>query len=155
MKPANVVILAIIVVLFAACAASKKNRVTKAAPAPVVAAVPPAAPITKLPDPPTSSVLNPYLFSKPADGIYAPGSEELNAIEPQYKGLTIDRLKAGYVLYAQGACTNCHHAKPIYPIKTSDWAGIIDDMAGKAMLTDVQKDAVYMYVMSIKATQPK
>ncbi|PQJ10802.1 hypothetical protein CJD36_012595 [Flavipsychrobacter stenotrophus] len=158
MKLSQIAVVAMVTFIFAACAASKKkHKIAPPAPpvAPAVTSVP-AKPIPdKSPDAPASSPASPFLFSKPADGIYAPGNDELAAIEPQYKGLKLEKLKEGYVLYAQGACTNCHNAKPIYPIPTSEWGGIIDDMSEKAMLTSAQKDAVYKYVLSIKATQPK
>ena len=149
---------AMVVFIFAACAVSKKKHkiaAPAASAAPAVTSVPAKPAPDKLPDARTNSPANPFLFSKTADGIYAPGNDELAAIEPQYKGLKLEKLKEGYVLYAQGACTNCHDAKPIYPIATGDWSGIIADMSQKAMLTDGQKDAVYKYVLSIKATQPK
>ena len=158
MKLSQIVLVAMVTFIFAACAASKKkHKMAPPAPpaAPAVTSVPAKPAPDKLPDAAASSPASPFLFSKPADGIYAPGNDELAAIEPQYKGLKLEKLKEGYVLYAQGTCINCHNAKAIYPIPTSEWGGIIDDMSEKAMLTSAQKDAVYKYVLSIKATQPK
>lgn len=63
-------------------------------------------------------------------------------------------LQKGYSIYT-GACTNCHGTKNIYKHNENEWKEIIDDMALKAALNADQKDAVYMYVLSIKATQVK
>jgi glutaredoxin len=98
---------------------------------------------------------SPFLFANPANGIYAPGNEELTAIQAQYKDVTLDKLKEGHAIYTQGACTNCHGAKNIYDLAEVQWKSILDDMAQKAEISDAQKDAVYKYVLSIKAMQPK
>ncbi len=145
MKTTQIVLIAIAVLLFAACAGTKKSIQPQAnavsatkedvakANVPIVAIAP----------------------AKHADGIYAPGSEELTAIKAQYSDVTLDKLTQGYVLYSQGACVNCHSAQAIYNFTATDWKGIIDDMANKAQLSVIQKDAVYKYVLSIKATQKK
>lgn len=127
------VLLAVLIV--AACSASKKatTPTVSAPPAPAV----PAAPVAKA-----------------ANGVFAPGNEELTAIQAKYKDVTMHTLTDGYAIYT-GTCTGCHGAKSIYKRPEDAWRGIIDDMALKAKITDVQKDAVYKYVMAIKATQPK
>lgn len=91
--------------------------------------------------------------TKPADGIYAPGSEELTAIQAQYKDVTLEQLQEGHTIYTTGACIKCHGAKNIYKREEAKWKDIIEDMAKKAKISDVQKDAVYKYVLAIKATQ--
>ena len=67
----------------------------------------------------------------------------------------MDKLKEGHTLYTAGACINCHNAKNIYRYNEEQWKGIIDNMAIKAHINDTQKDAVYKYVLAIKATQNK
>jgi mono/diheme cytochrome c family protein len=126
------------VLIIAACSSAKKSSssTTSTAPAPTT---------------PTAATLP----AKPANGIYAPGNEELVAIQEQYKEVTLDQLKEGYFLYAKGACVNCHGAKNIYLFGEAHWNTIIEDMAPKARISDAQKDAVYKYVLSIKATQPR
>ncbi len=93
--------------------------------------------------------------AKPANGIYPPGDEELTAVQATYKTATIQQLKDGHELYTKTACIQCHDAKNIYKRDTFQWRGIIDDMAKRANISDAQKDAVYLYVMAIKAAQPK
>lgn len=90
---------------------------------------------------------------KSTDGIYPPGNAELNAIKIQYADLTLEKLKEGHLLYSQGVCINCHAAQNIYTYGESQWKQIMDNMALKARITDAQKDAVYKYVLAIKAAK--
>jgi hypothetical protein len=119
-------------IIVAACHSTKKNK-TSEAPAPVANA--PAGP------------------ARSSDGIFEPGEPELNALIGKYPDLSLQTLKNGHALYT-GECTRCHGAKNIYRIETERWPGIIENMAHKAKFNDVQKDAVFKYVMSVKATQP-
>jgi hypothetical protein len=41
----------------------------------------------------------------------------------------------------------------IYPYSEDRWKGIVDTMAMRSQLSAEYKDAVYKYVLSIKATQ--
>lgn len=122
------------VLIVAACSASKKTSTSTAS------APPHPAPVTPV--------------AKPASGVFSPGNEELTAIQAKYNDVTMRTLTDGYAIYT-GTCTGCHGAKSIYKRPEEAWRGIIDDMAIKAKISDVQKDAVYKYVMAIKATQPK
>ncbi len=88
-------------------------------------------------------------------GIFEPGMDELTAIQVKHKDATLDQLKEGYLLYTQGACISCHEAKNIYNREEWRWEGIIDNMAAMAKLSAMQKDAVYKYVLAIKATQKR
>lgn len=124
--------------IIAACSTSKK------ASAP--AATAPAQPST----PATTS-----FYIKPLKGVPEPGEKELTAIQGQYKEATIEQLKQGHVLYTQGACVDCHNAKNIYRYPEAEWKGIMDEMAKKAKISDTEKDAVYKYVLAVKATEPK
>lgn len=131
----SIIILAIMIV---ACGTSKKNAV-------------PPNPSAKNQE----TIALPLVLAKPANGVYAPGNEELTAIQTQYKETTLEQLQEGHQLYTNGACVNCHGAKGIYQYDELAWKGIINDMAKKARITLEQKDAVYKYVLAIKATQPK
>lgn len=133
MKTNTIALIIISIVAFSAC---KSSKTTTSSNSPV----------------PQASVNSP---KKSETGIYSPGNEELTAIQMQYKEVTIDKLKEGYSLYAEGACTKCHGPKNIYKRDVAEWKSIVDRMAQKAKITDEQKDAVYKYVLSIKATQPK
>jgi hypothetical protein len=135
MKATRIAQVLIPALMIAACNASKKS-VTSA----------------------TSSTPSPapsFVYVKPATGIHPPGNEELTAIQLRFKDVTLNKLKEGYNIYTEGACVNCHGAKNIYNREEALWKGIMDDMAPKAKITDAQKDAVYQYVLSIKATQLK
>ena len=100
-------------------------------------------------------------FVKPYNGIYDPREEELIALQAQYKSatlendVTLERLKEGYFIYAKGACTKCHEALNIYYIDPFRWGFICDNMSLKAALTPTQKQAVYQYVLAIKAAKSK
>ncbi|MDF2438441.1 MAG: hypothetical protein K0Q95_2817 [Bacteroidota bacterium] len=97
---------------------------------------------------------NSYLFNKPT-GIKVPGNEDLSAIQLRYPDVTLQKLSEGHVIYSQGACVSCHAAQSIYNYGEEQWKKIIDDMSFRANISDEQKDAVYKYVMAMKATQPK
>lgn len=89
---------------------------------------------------------------KPRNGVYAPGNDELAAIQKQYPNASMGKLQEGYSIYT-GACTGCHGTKNIYRYSEVKWKEILDEMAPKAKLYGLQKDAVYQYVLAIKATQ--
>lgn len=124
------------VAIIVACKTSKKTTST--------AATTPAQPATPS---------TPAVASKPANGVYAPGNEELVARQTKYPDATLDKLKEGYALYTQGPCTNCHGAKNIYAGSDVHWKPVIDNMSEKARLTESQKDAVFKYVMAIRAAK--
>ncbi|MES2689436.1 MAG: hypothetical protein V4658_03480 [Bacteroidota bacterium] len=138
MKPTKLTLLAIGAMIIAAACGSSKKIVTPAVPSTPVVAAPPVTPL---------------LFLKPANGIYAPGDEELAAIQVQDSTVTLDQLKEGYTIYAQGACIKCHEAQNIYRYNETQWKGIVDNMALKAMMPLAQKEAVYKYVLAIKAVK--
>lgn len=125
------------VITITACSTAKKNAV------PTVSS------------PPPSTNTFPFAFPKTENGIYAPGDKELTAIREQYKEVTMDQLKEGHVIYTAGACIQCHGPMDIYKYGETQWKGIVEDMAQKARISDAQKEAVYKYVLAIKATQPK
>lgn len=89
---------------------------------------------------------------KPKNGVFAPGNDEVAAIQKQFPDASMGKLQEGYSIYT-GSCTGCHKAKNIYRFTTEEWKKIIDKMAPKAKLNGLQKDAVYQYVLAIKATQ--
>ncbi|MES2133326.1 MAG: cytochrome c [Bacteroidota bacterium] len=147
MKKTTFTLLAITTLIIAACHSSKKS--TTSTTAATTATVPATATA------PTNTITaGPALPPKSKNGIFAPGNEELIAIQAKYKEVTMQTLTDGHAIYT-GVCTNCHGAKSIYNRAEDRWKGIIDDMALEAKLTEVQKDAVYKYVLAIKATQPK
>lgn len=124
--------------MIVACSTSQKNAL-------------PANPSAKNQE----TIAVPLVAAKPANGIYAPGNEELTAIQTQYKETTLEQLQEGHQLYTNGACVNCHGAKGIYQYDALAWKDIVTEMAKKARITAAQKDAVYKYVLAIKAVQPK
>lgn len=102
-----------------------------------------------------SGPVGPLVAVRSKEGINPPGDEELVAIQAQFPEATMTKLNEGHELYAKTACLGCHNAKSIYKRDVSEWKDIIDDMSARAKLTASQKDAVYKYVLAIKATQPK
>lgn len=136
MKKTKITLIAFTALIIAACSSTKKSSKSTASSAPASTT--------------TTASKSLFLFANPA-----PGNEELIAIQTQYKDVTLDKLKEGHAIYTQGACTNCHDAKNIYILEEAEWKNILDDMAQKAEISDIQQDAVYKYVLSIKAMQPK
>jgi hypothetical protein len=100
-----------------------------------------------------NSAPSPTLVYRP--GTYAPGNEELVAIQKKYQDATMEQLNEGHILYTQSACIGCHNAKDIYKYNEVQWVGLIDDMAFRARISPRQKDALTKYVFAIKANQPK
>ncbi len=141
MKRTKITLVVIIAIIIVSCSISKKNLPTKTAEV----SAPPVA---------VKQPTNTFLL-KPANGIYEPGNEELKAIQLQYKETTLQQLKYGHAIYTEGACIKCHDALNIYVYNEMKWKTIVDDMAIKAKISDEQKDAVYKYVLAIKAAQPK
>ena len=137
MKTTHTIVIVMLAGIIAACSTSKKNTTVVAPVASEQASVTPLA------------------IAKPANGVYAPGAEELTAIQTKHKEVTMEKLKEGYTLYAEGACVRCHGTKNIYSFNEEQWKYIIDDMAIKSRISDEQKDAVYKYVLAIIAVQPK
>lgn len=134
-------IISVFVLIIAACHSSKKTTSTASAPTPVAVTVPSADPVPAV------------ASSKPADGIYEPGEEELKAVQPRFADLTVAKLKEGYTLYALSACVSCHKAQNIYKYDEMQWAMIIERMAIEAKLTKSQKEAVFKYVVAIKSAK--
>ena len=142
MNKTKVTLIIITAIIITACSSHKKSTTTTTT----------TSTSSTSPSPNTPSTNS---FAKRSTGIYAPVNEELTAIQVQYKDVTLDKLKDGYSIYTEGACINCHRAKNIYVHGESQWKTIIDDMALRANISDAQKDAVYKYVLAIKALQPK
>lgn len=133
MKSTQIISIAL-AALFMACGTSKKSTTT----------------VTKTPEP----ISNNLVLPAPSNTNYAPGEAELNAIKTQFSDITMANLNEGYTIYSKGACIKCHESENIYKYNEESWKKIIDNMSKKAYLNPEQKDAVYKYVMSIKATQP-
>lgn len=82
-----------------------------------------------------------------------PGDAELKAIQVKYADVSMQTLNDGYAIYS-GPCTKCHGQKDIFSRSEQSWKHEIDEMAPKAKITDVQKDALWKYVLAMKATHP-
>ncbi len=150
-------ILAIAVIIIAACNSTKKSSTSAASTTSTVksAATPTLATSTETLATPAAPSSNMYLPMRPVNGSVPPGNQELMAIQKQYSEVTMEKLKEGHAIYSTGACIKCHGTDNIYNYSEARWASIIDDMAQRANITAEQKDAVYKYVLSVKALQPK
>ena len=136
MKIFKISSLAAAVLIVAACHSTKKTETTASTPA---APETPAAPVSEA--------------VKSKNGVFAPGEEQVTAVQMKHPGATLANLTEGYKLYT-GACTNCHGTKSIYRIAEAKWPAIINDMAYEAKLTATEKEALTKYIFAIKATQP-
>lgn len=81
-----------------------------------------------------------------------PGDAEVKAILPRFADVTLQTLNDGYTVYT-GPCTNCHGKKDIFSRSEEHWQSAIDRMAPKAGITDKQKDALWKYVLAMKASR--
>jgi hypothetical protein len=131
----------------AACTSSQK---TATAPTPSTPVNPPAEG-GSVSDPWGNS--NAMASTELPKGVFAPSMADLAAIQPHFKDVSMEQLNEGFNLYTTGACINCHNAKNISRHSVSEWKPIMDDMAEKAQLNPSQKEAVYRYVIGIKATE--
>lgn len=134
MTTTKILILAISAIIIAACSTSKKTTSTSSSESSATSSTP--------------------MVLLRTTGLQAPGNEELVAIQAKFADVTLDKLKQGYELYTNGACINCHSANNIYNYGEAQWKDLVENMAYKARISDTEKDAVYKYVLSIKATQP-
>lgn len=139
MKKIKIALAIIGIIIIAACGSSKKT----------LSSTPTSAPADG------NSATPFFLTPKSSDGVYVPGEQELKLIQVRFKDVTLEKLKEGHAIYAEGACVGCHQPENIYQRGEAEWKDIIDDMAIRANITAEQKDAVYKYVLSIKAAQPK
>ena len=130
--------LATAALIIAACHSTKKTETT--------ASTTPATP--SAPAAPVSEAV------KSKNGVFAPGEEQVTAVQMKHPGATLSVLTEGYSIYTGQACIACHNPKSIYRISEEKWPHIIDDMGGKAKLSATQKDALTKYIFAIKATQP-
>ena len=147
MKTTQLILIAGIAMAIIACKSSKNTTSTDAAtPAP---ASTPSTTAT------STEPVSPFFMNKAANGIYAPGSDELTAIQVQYPDMTLDKLNKGYSLYSESACIQCHQAKNIYRIPDEHWKDICANMSEKSKISEEQKDAVYKYVLAVKASKAK
>lgn len=144
MKTSKLIMLTVSALIIVACSSRKKTSTTTA-----------STPTTTTTAPTSTVSAGPIMVPRSNEGVNIPGNEELLAIQAQHKDVTMEQLNEGYVLYAVTSCVGCHNAKNIYKRPIEQWKGIVDDMAIKAQITEAQKDAVYKYVLAIKATQPK
>ena len=81
-----------------------------------------------------------------------PTNVQLKAIQVKYPDVTMQNLTNGHDIYT-GVCTNCHGMKNIYKRSEESWKHEIDVMAPKANISDTQKDELFKYILSMKATQ--
>jgi hypothetical protein len=142
MNQNKIITLCVFAVLIAACHTAKKSTAssTETSPAPPV-----------VNEQQNSSF--PFMLNT-ADYI-APGNEELAAIQKQYADVTWEELKTGHEIYTKGACVNCHGPQSIGRFNMEQWKILVDDMAECSSLNKEQKNAVYNYVLAIKAKQIK
>ena len=89
-----------------------------------------------------------------SDVIHTPGEAELVAFQSSYSKATMAQINQGFAIYTKGACTKCHEVEEIYKFSETRWVKIIDEMSIKAKLSSDQKEAIYQYIMAVKATQP-
>lgn len=143
MKTKNAVLVGIAIIIFVACRATKNNATT-------TSSVPSTA--SKVTE---STPQNIFESTKYNHGVYPPGNLELVAIQTKYSNVTLDILQQGFTIYSVGKCINCHGSQNIYKYSEIQWKDIMDDMALKANISDAEKDAVYKYVLAIKAAKPK
>lgn len=88
-----------------------------------------------------------------AEASLTPGDAEVKAIQGKYPDVTLQTLNEGYAVYS-GPCTKCHGQKKIFSRTEQEWEKSINRMAPKAKITDVQKDALWKYILAMKAARP-
>jgi hypothetical protein len=145
MKTLSITLVSAILLTVSACHSTKKNVASTSAPQ-TSNADPSVSKTTTVSASTPASV-------KPANGVYAPGTAEVNAIILQHADVTLEKLTLGYTIYSKGECTSCHMANNIYRYTEVQWTSLLDDMAMRARISAAQKDAVYKYILAIKASK--
>lgn len=84
---------------------------------------------------------------------FAAGETEVKAIQPRFPDVTAAVLKEGQRIYT-GPCVKCHNESKmkLYTRTEESWQKAIDHMAPKAGITDVEKDALWKYVLAMRAS---
>ena len=82
-----------------------------------------------------------------------PGEAEVKAITSRFPDVTGATLKEGHRIYT-GPCVKCHTEPKmkLYTRTEESWQREIDHMAPKAGITDVEKDALWKYVLAMRAS---
>lgn len=145
MKSTKFILLAftlVAVIIIAACHTTKKTSTTTE----TTTAVATTPTTTTTAEPMKTSFSN---FS----GSAAPGEQQVNAIQMRNPGTTLEQLTKGHSIYT-GECSGCHRVFSVYDYTAESWPAIIDRMARKAGITEVQKDALSRYIFAMKTTQP-
>lgn len=84
---------------------------------------------------------------------FAAGDKELKAIQVKFPEVTSATLSEGQRIYT-GPCTKCHNTAKmkIYKRSEESWQHEINVMAPKARITDTEKDALWKYILAMRAT---
>ena len=87
---------------------------------------------------------------------FAAGDKELKAIQIKFPEVTSATLSEGQRIYT-GPCTKCHGTAKmkIYKRSEESWQHEINAMAPKARITDTEKDALWKYILAMRATHPE
>lgn len=153
MKSTQVIFIAVTAMLVVTCKSSKQSTKTSSASTPAAESQSSATSATNTSNPGSLNAGLVIMTPIPAAGVYAPGEEELIAVQPYYKDITLDKLNKGYSLYAQSACIQCHPAKSVFEIKASEWKNTLEIMSLNAKITNEQKEAINQYVLAVKAVK--
>jgi cytochrome c5 len=93
--------------------------------------------------------------SKKANKTYEPSNDQLQAAVTRWPDASAADLKEGQKIF-YNECTECHKAYSIPGFSERKWKHEIDDMSPKAKLSDVQKDKLTRYILSMRdVTAPK
>lgn len=82
-----------------------------------------------------------------------PGEAELKAIQTRYADVTMQTLNDGYAVFS-GPCTKCHRLKKVSKRTEEEWQKSVNLMAKKAKISEIQKDALWKYILAIRAARP-
>jgi hypothetical protein len=80
---------------------------------------------------------------------FEPSQEQLQAAVKRWPEATASDLKEGHQLF-YGECKECHKPFKIAGFSEKKWLHEIDDMSPKAKLTDLQKDKLTKFVLSMR-----
>jgi hypothetical protein len=82
-----------------------------------------------------------------------PGDAELKAIQVKYPDVNMQMLNDGYAIYT-GPCTKCHRQKKLFKRTEEEWLKSVDKMAPKSKISLSQKDALWKYILAMRAARP-
>lgn len=92
--------------------------------------------------------------SKPAATAVSTEQQQLAYATNRWPGTTLEQLNEGSAIM-NNQCSRCHGTKKIANYTEEKWEKEINKMAPKAKITDIQKENLRRYILTLKGLETK